>query len=169
MLRTRISSLYGFQPSSVVFVCKTPTYGLELQVSMGHRPLLWFCPWKTAWLAPELLVSNGSSTHLCFFACKTATLGPDLQVCMGRRPHLWFRVHITARLAQEYQVYMGSSHHLWFCACKTAILGLELQVSVGLSLHLWCLESKQRLLDQSNKSLWVPDMTCRFVHTKQRD
>ena len=40
---------------------------------------------------------------------------------------------------------------------------------MGHSPHLWFLEAKQRLLDQNNKSVWVPDLTCRFVHAKQRD
>ena len=35
--------------------------------------------------------------------------------------------------------------------------------------HLWFLHAKQRLLDQNNKPLWVPDMTFRFVHVRQRD
>ena len=64
---------------------------------------------------------------------------------------------------------MGSSPQLWFCACKTATLGLELQVSVGPRCNLWFLRAKQRLLDQNNKSLWVPDMTCHFVHVQQHD
>ena len=101
-------------------------------------------------------------------SCKTATLRPDLQVCMGPRPHLWVRAHITACLAQEYKDYMGSSLHLWFCACKTATLAAELQVSVGSRPHLWFLNAKQRLLDQNYKSLWDPDLTCRFVRAKQR-
>ena len=42
----RITSLYGFQPSSVVIACKTATFGPELQVSMGTRPHLWFCACK---------------------------------------------------------------------------------------------------------------------------
>ena len=96
VLSIRITSLYGSQPSSVVFECKTATFGPELQVSMGTRP------------------------------------------------------------------------HLWFCACKTATLGLELQVSVGPRIHLWFLHAKHRLLDQNNKSLWDPDMTCRFVYVHQR-
>ena len=33
---------------------------------------------------------------------------------------------------------------------------------MGPSPHLWFLDAKQRLLDQNNKSLWVPDITCRF-------
>ena len=40
---------------------------------------------------------------------------------------------------------------------------------MGRSPRLSFLEAKQRLLDQNNKSLWVPDMTCRFVHAKRRD
>ena len=37
--------LYGSQPSSVAFPCKTPTFELELQVSMGprFRLLIWEC------------------------------------------------------------------------------------------------------------------------------
>ena len=37
------TSLYGSQPSPVVFAPKTATFGPELQVSMGPRPLLSFC------------------------------------------------------------------------------------------------------------------------------
>ena len=49
----RITSLYGPQPSFVVFDCKTATLGPELQVSKGPRPHLWFFAFKTATLAPE--------------------------------------------------------------------------------------------------------------------
>ena len=35
--------------------------------------------------------------------------------------------------------------------------------------HLWFLDSKQQLLDPNNKPLWVPDMTCPFMHAKKRD
>ena len=63
---------------------------------------------------------------------------------------------------------MGSSPHLWLSARKTATLGLELLVSVGPRPHQWFSHAKQRLLEQINKSLWVPDMTCRLVHVKQR-
>ena len=71
-------------------------------------------------------------------------------------------------LAQEYQDYTDSSPHLWFCACKTVTLGAELQVSVGPRHHLWFFQAKQRLLEQNDKSLWIRDMNCRFVHVQQR-
>ena len=52
---------------------------------------------------------------------------------------------------------------------KTETLAPDLQVSKGPSPHLWFLDAKQRLLDQNFKSLWVPDLTCRFVHVKHRE
>ena len=103
------------------------------------------------------------------FAYTTALFGPEFQVCTGPRLHLWFWAQITAWLTQEYKDYMCSSPRLWFYACKTATLALELLVSMGPSTHLCFLHAKQRLLDQNNKSLWVPDITCRFVDEKQRD
>ena len=54
VISIRITSLYGSQPSFVPFECKAATLGPELQVSMGHRPHLWFYEFKTATLAQEL-------------------------------------------------------------------------------------------------------------------
>ena len=54
-------------------------------------------------------------------------------------------------------------------AIKTATLATELKVSVDPSPHLWFLQAKLRLLDENCKTLWVPVLTCRFVHAKQRD
>ena len=48
VLSIRITSLYWSQPSSVVFARKTAPFGQELKVSMGPRPHLSFCAWKTA-------------------------------------------------------------------------------------------------------------------------
>ena len=64
---------------------------------------------------------------------------------------------------------MGPRHHLPFCACNTAWLKPEILVSIGPRPYLWFLYAKQRLLEQNYKSLWVQDLTCRFVLGKQRD
>ena len=143
VIRTRNTCLYGSQPLSVVFACKTAWFALEWQVYMGSSYHVWFC------------------------ACKTATLGPAMQVCMGPRSHLWFWVHITSCLAQEYQDHMGPSLHLCFCAYKIETLWLELKVSLDPKPHLRFLYVKQPLLEQNNKSPWVPDMTCGFEHVQQ--
>ena len=87
----------------------------------------------------------GSKTQTVVFACKTATLWPQLLVSMGPRPHLWFSVRKTVCLASELQELVDPRPHLWF------------------------LLAKQRILDQNNKSLRVPDMTFHFVHVRQRD
>ena len=63
-------SLCGTQPSSVVFACKTATFGAELQVSMGPWLRLWFCAFKTATFASESLVSMGPSPHLWLLHAK---------------------------------------------------------------------------------------------------
>ena len=140
---TRMTTLYGFQPFTCGFGCKTAWFAPEWQDYIASSHHLWFCACKTAPLGLELQVSVGQN-HICAFSCKTATLWPDLQVC-------W-----------------DSSHHLWFCACKAATLAHELLVSMGPSPHLWFLQAKQRLLVQNNKSVWVPDMSCHFVHVQQR-
>ena len=62
----------------------------------------------------------------------------------------------------------GAQTHLSFCAYKRAWLAPELLVSMSPSRHLWFLHAKQRLLDKNYKSLWVVDLTWRFVHAKQR-
>ena len=74
VISIRITSLYGPQPSSVVFACKIGTFGAELHVSIGPRPHLLFFAFKTAPLASELQVSKGPSPHLWFCAITTASL-----------------------------------------------------------------------------------------------
>ena len=145
VISTRITCLYRSQPLSVFFSGKTATFGPVQQVSMGPRHPLSFCTCKTAWLAPEILGSIRSSPHRCFCAFKTATLGWVLHVSMCPRPHLWFSAGKMAYLASDILVLMGSIPLLRF------------------------LDAKQRLLGQNNKSLWVPDISCRFVHAHQRD
>ena len=63
---TRMTTLYGFQPFTCGFGC------------------------KTAWFAPEWQDYIATSHHLWFCACKTAPLGLELQVSVGQRPHLCF-------------------------------------------------------------------------------
>ena len=163
----RNTTLCGFQASPVVFAYKsdfwtriTSFYGSQTSPDnlCMHNNVISTRITSLYWSQPSSVV----------YACKIATFGPELKVSMGPRPHLLFWAHVTVCLAQEYQDYMGSSRHLWFCACKTATLEPELQISVGPRPHLWFFHAKQRLLDQNNKSLWVPDMTCRFVHVQQR-
>ena len=99
------------------------------------------------------------------FGGKTATFGSEQKVSLGPRHSLSFCACKTARFAPDLQVSVGPRPHLSFCAGKTACLASELLVSIGPCPHLRILDVKQRLLDQNNKSLWVPDLICGFEHT----
>ena len=140
-LLEQCTSLYGTQTSPVV---------LCMQYSVIITRI-------TCLYAPQPL-SEG-------FSCKTATFGAELQLCMGTRPHLSFCAFKSAWLAPELLVSMGPRHNLSFCAYKTAWLAPELLVSMGPRPHLWILHT----IGPVYKSLWVPDLTCQFVHTKQSD
>ena len=150
VISPRITSLYGSQPSSVVFVCKGASFGPELQVSIGPTTHLSFCARKVSWLTPELQVSMGPIHHLSFCACNTAWLAPELLVSMGHSPHLWLLhakqrlldhnneslrhpdmscrfVHAKQRLlGHELQFCMGPRPYLSICACKTAWLATRI-------------------------------------------
>ena len=158
---------------------------------MGSRPHLSFCACKTARFAPEILVSMAPSPHLWIFQVKQRLLDknykslwvPDLTCrfvhsnsviitritsLYGFQPSSMVLCIQNSVLRTKLHVSIGPRPHLRSSACKTACLASELLVSMGPSPHLWVLYAKHRLLDQNNKSLWVPDMNCPFVHVQQR-
>ena len=170
VLSIRITSFYGSQPSFVFFSCKTATFGAELQVSIGPRPhpSSWAC--KTAWFAPEWQVYMGSSPYLCFFF---SIQNSDLWI---RITSLYVSQAWPVILCMNYTVLnirntsLYGSHPLSeVFAFKPPWLASELLVSMVPRPHDWFLDAKQRLLDCNNKSLRVPNITCRFVHAKQLD
>ena len=163
----RIISLYVSQPSFGVFACKTSTLGPKLQVSMIRRSHQWFFAFKTASLAPELQVSMGPSPHLWCMENNENSI--RITSLYGSQTSSVVFASKTTTLGTELQVSMGPSRHLLFFTYKTVPLASELPFSMGPSSLLWFFQAKQRLLDQNYKSLWVPDLTCRFVHSKQRD
>ena len=83
VISTRITNLYGSLPSSVVFACKTATFGPEIQVSTGPRH------------------------HLSLFACNTACFVPELLLSMGPSPRLRF-LHAKQRLLYRISNLYGS-------------------------------------------------------------
>ena len=142
---TRISSLYGSQPSSVVFACQIASFGQELQISMRPRPHLPFWALITAYLAQEWIDCIGSNSHLSFSSCKSAWLAPKLLVSMGPSHNLSFLCMQNSMISTCITSLYGSQPSSVVFACKTATFGPEY------------------------KSLWVPDLTCRFARAKQRD
>ena len=189
--RSRITSLYGSQTSSVVWCfhngdikswinsfyrSKTSSVVLCMQnivISNRNTNLLGsqtspVVSWvKKKWLASESLVSMGPSPHRWFLHAKQRLLGQNYK----SRPRLRLLICEckTACLCPEWRLSIGPSLHLWFSEIKTATLSPELLVYMGPCPHLWLLHAKQRLYDQKCKSLPVPDLTCHFENSKQRD
>ena len=161
---TRITSLYGFQLSSVVLCVENSDFRTKIACLYGSKtsPVI-LCMQNSV---PSIRITSlyGSQLSSVVFGCKTATLGPDLQVCMGPRPHLWLWAHITACFAQEKNRQSGFQPSPVVLCMQTATLALELLVSIVPCPHLRFLHANQRLLDQNYKSLCVQDLTCHFVH-----
>ena len=118
------------------------------------------------WFAPEWQVYMASSPHLCFFFMQNSEFMTRLTSLYGvQTSPVVFACKPTV-FGPKLHVSMGPRTHLWFSSCKTPCLASELLVSMGPSPHVWFLDAKQRLLDQKYKSLWVPHLTCPFVHPK---
>ena len=98
LLSTRISRLYGLQPSPVV---------LYMQNIDFRTRITSLC---------------GSQTPPVVFACKTTNSGPEYQVSMGPRHDLWFSACTTACLASELPVSMGQNPHLRISIAKQRLL-----------------------------------------------
>ena len=103
------------------------TLAPESLVSMGPRPHLWFCAFKTDdAYHPELLASLWvPALTFVAFACKTATLGPEIQVSMGPRPHQWFFAFKRATLAPELQVSMCPRPHLSLLCMQNNVISIQ--------------------------------------------
>ena len=140
--RTRITSLYGSQTSSVVFAFKTATLWTRIKVSMGPRLSsvdLWMqnsvlrsrmtlVYWFPAFICgfvhskqrdfnTRITVSYGSQTSPVVLCIQNnVTLASELLVLsMGPSPHLWFLHAKQRHFRPELQVSMGPRPHLFFC------------------------------------------------------
>ena len=140
---TKITSFYGFQTSPVILCMQNGAISIRissLQKSLG-----------------PLETSNSDANHVVLHAQNDRWyLGPIETSNSGANHAVLHAQHVS----------MGPRHHLSLFACNTVWLVPELLVSMGLSPHLWFLHAKQWLLDQNYKSLWVPDLTCRFCACK---
>ena len=163
---TWITSLYVSQPSSVFFACKTAHFGPEFHSLWVPALICSFCmPNSEFWTRiTSLYVSQTLPVLLCM---------QNSLICT-RISSLYGFQHSSVVMSTKNSVlntidYIGSYSHLSFRACKSVWLAPELLDSMGPSPHVWFLDAKQQLMDRNNKTLWVPDITCRFVLAKQRD
>ena len=167
VISTWNTCLHVSQPSSVDFACKTATLAHELLVSIGSNTHLWFLHAKQQPLDQytSLYVYQISPFVLCI---QNSVINTRITSFYGFQPSSVVLCFQNSVLRTKIACLYGSQPSCVVFGCKTATFGLELQGSVGQRPHLLFLHSKLRLLDQNNKFLWVPDMTCHFVHVQQR-
>ena len=166
-LWTRITSLYGSQTSPVLLYIQNSVIWNKMTSSHGFQP-------SSVVLCMKNSDFRTRTTSLCRW------IDPTCGFCM-QNSDFWTRItslHGSQTspviLCMQYSVIStritclyGSQPSSVVFACKTAWLSSESLVSMGPSLHVWLLDAKQRLFDLNNKSVWVPNITCRFVPGKQ--
>ena len=160
MICTRMTSLYGFQPSSVFFSqCKTATLGPDLQICIGPRVHLWFWAHITACLAPEkrlygfqpspvvLCMQNGDfsiwitslhwsqpSSVILYAKQRLVDQHSSLYGYQTSPVVLCIQTSVISTRITSFYGFQPSSVVLYM---KTATLGPDLQVCMGPRLHLW--------------------------------
>ena len=159
---------------------------------MGPRHHLSFCACNTACLSPELLVSMGPNLYLWFLHAKQRLLEQNYKylcvpplICDFCIHNSAFWTRISSLYGSQTSSVVLSTHN---CVLNTRIWRLYVFQPLPVVLCMqksdfstWIasfygsqpssffLHAKQRLLDPNNKSLWIPDITCRFVYAIQRD
>ena len=127
-----------------------------------------FCAWKTAWLAPELLVYNGFQP-------------PSVVLCHSKQSALWNQTNkslwvpdITCHFVHEIRAWLSTRIYLslWvpaliggFVHAKSAWFAPEWQVYMGSSSDNsgpFVLEKQRDFRASTYKSVWVPDLICGF-------
>ena len=145
VISIRNTSLYGSQPSFVVFACKTATSGPELQVSMGPRPHLCFFGIQNSAFSTRIASLNWSQPSSVVLCIHNSYIMTRINCLYGSHTSpvvLCMQINvISIRIHSLY----GSQPLFVFFSCKTATLGPEKQVSMGPRPHLCFLHSKQPL------------------------
>ena len=116
---TRIASLYGSQPSSVVLCIHKSVIMTRIKSLYGSQtsPVV-LCKQNNV-ISIRKTSLYGSLLSSAGFASKTATFGSELQGSMCPRHCPLICSCEIAQIAPELLISMGSRPHLSFCASKT--------------------------------------------------
>ena len=139
--RTRLTSVYGSQTSSVVLSTPKSVLSTRIKRQYGFQPSPVVLFMQTATLALSLYCSQQSSGF-----------------CM-QNSDFW------TRIANLYGSQL--SHAVLWLQCSA--ISTRTTCPYGSQPLSAVLRAKERLLEQNYKSVWDPDHTCRFVHARQRD
>ena len=143
-LWTRITSLYGSQTSPVLLCMQNSVICTKMTSSHGFQP-------SSVVLCMQNSDFRTRITSLCRW------IDPTCGFCM-QNSDFWTRIT---------SVHGSQTSPVIFCIQKS-VPSIRITSLHGSRPHLWFLHAKQRLLDPNNKSLWVQDITSRFVHVQQR-
>ena len=146
VISTRITSLHGSQTSPVVLCIQNKVISFRITSLHGSQTSPVVLCMQNKVISFRITSLLGSQTSPMVFCIQNSD----------------FRTRITC-------LYRCQTSPMFFFAFKRTTLAPELQVSMGPSPHLWVLHAKRWLLYQNYKSLWDPDLTCRFLLAKQRD
>ena len=108
-----------------------------------------------------------SSPHVWFCACKSATLAHELLVSVGPSPHLWY-LHAKQRLLYEHTSLYGFQTSTVASCIQNSVISTRITYFYGFqpSSVVLCIQNSD--LRTKIACLWVPDLTCDFLHAKQR-
>ena len=166
--RSKIACVYASQTSPVILCLKNGVPSIRITSLYGSCLHLWFLNAKQRHLDQNNTPLWAPDTTCHFVHTKQRELHqknwsqwvPALicGFCMQNR-EFWSRITSLHR-SQTSPVILC----MQCCEISTRITSLS-----DASPHMWFSHAKQRLLDKNNKSQWVPDITCRFVHAIHRD
>ena len=140
---TRLTSLYGSQTSSVVMSKHNSVLSPRIKRLYGFQP---------------------SRVVLC---CKSATLAHELLVSVGPSPHLWF-LHAKQRLLYEHTSLYGFQTSTVASCIHNSVISTRITSFYGFQPSSVVLYLQNSDLRTKLACLWVPDLTCDFLHAKQR-
>ena len=143
-------------------------FGAELQVSMGPTHDLPFCACKPAWLASESLVSMCPSPHLWFLHAKQRILDQNFKSLWVPALICGFCMQSSAFLIRITNLYGSHISPILLCM-QNSVICTRITSLYGSQPSSVVFACKIAALGLDNKSLLVPDLTCRFVHAKQSD
>ena len=163
VISTWFTSLYGSQPSSVVFACKTATFGPVYESLCVPDLTCHFVHAKQRDLHQNIKLTWVPASICCFVHAKQRFWSRITSVYGSQTSSVVLSTHnsvLSTRIKRQY----GFQPSPVVLCMQTATLALELLISIVPCPHLRFLHANQRLLEQNYKSVWVQDLTCRFVH-----
>ena len=135
---------------------------------MDPSPHLWFLHAKQR-LWTRITNLYGSQTSPVILCMQYSVISTRITCLYGSQPLSMVFGCTTATFGSKLLVSMGPSHNLSFLCMQNSVISTcitSLYRSQPSSVVFAC---KTATFGPEYKSLWVPDLTCRFVHAKQRD